>query len=141
MKLKTIVGIVLMVGFTGLLFMNFGDQVGGYMHFAEAEQKGSRAHVVGTWVESQQYQYDPERNLFSFHMEDNQGRVERVVYPDPKPANFEDAEKLVIEGEMKDGVFVANHILVKCPSKYNDQREFQAASADGNAANAAQSQR
>ncbi len=141
MKLKTVVGIVVMVGFTALLFMNFGDQVGGYMHFAEAEEAGSRAHVVGKWVESERYQYDQERNLFSFHMKDNKGRVERVVYPDPKPANFEDAEKLVIEGEMKDGVFVAQHILVKCPSKYNDQREFKAASSDGNARSAGMSQR
>lgn len=141
MKLKTIVGIILLVGFTGLLFINFGNQVGGYMHFSEAEQTGSRAHVVGKWVESQQYQYNRERNLFSFHMEDNKGRVERVVYPDPKPANFEDAEKLVVEGEMQDGVFVANHILVKCPSKYNDQRKFKSASSGGNAENTSMSQR
>lgn len=142
MKPKTIIGLVLMLGFTALLFMNFGDQVGGYMHFEEAETSGSRAHVVGTWVEAEQYQYDQQRNLFSFHMEDNQGRVERVVYPDPKPANFEDAEKLVIEGEMKDGVFVANHILVKCPSKYNDEREFKTTSTSSEqAANTGRSQR
>lgn len=122
MKGKTLFGLVLMVGFTALLFMNFGEQVGGYMNFSEAEYTGSRAHVVGQWVESKQYQYDRKRNLFMFHMKDNQGRVEQIVYPDPKPANFEDAEKLVVEGEMKDGVFVANHILVKCPSKYNDER-------------------
>jgi cytochrome c-type biogenesis protein CcmE len=131
MKGKTLFGLVLMVGFTALLFMNFGDQVGGYMHFAEAEEVGTRAHVVGQWVESKKYRYDQNQNLFSFHMKDDQGRIEQVVYPDPKPANFEDAEKLVIEGEMQDGVFVADHILVKCPSKYNDQREFETTSTSG----------
>jgi cytochrome c-type biogenesis protein CcmE len=38
----------------------------------------------------------------------------------PKPANFEEAEKLVIEGSTQGDVFVADKILTKCPSKYNE---------------------
>lgn len=129
MKAKTVFGILLMVGFTALLFMNFGQQVGGYMGFEEAKASGARAHVVGQWVEAKQFQYNQEKNLFTFHMKDDKGHTERVVYPNPKPANFEDAEKLVVEGEMREGIFVAEHILVKCPSKYNDGREFKAATA------------
>jgi cytochrome c-type biogenesis protein CcmE len=53
-------------------------------------------------------------------MKDEQGAVRQVQYLNPKPANFEDAEKLVIEGTANGDVFVANHILVKCPSKYNE---------------------
>lgn len=131
MKGKTVFGIVLMVGFTTLLFMNFGQTVGGYMNFKEAEQTGARAHVVGQWVESRHFRYNRARNLFSFHMKDENGRVERVVYPHPKPANFEDAEELVVAGEMRNGVFFAEHILVKCPSKYNDASEFQATATSG----------
>lgn len=132
MKGKTIFGLVLMVGFTGLLFLNFGEQVGGYMDFSQASENGSRAHVVGQWVESRQFNYNADRNLFSFYMKDNKGQVEQVVYANPKPANFEDAEKLVVEGQMQDGVFVAEHILVKCPSKYNDTQEnFETATTSG----------
>lgn len=125
MKLKSVIGLALMVGFASLLFMNFGDQVGGYMDFAEAEASGSNAHVVGQWVKDQPSTYDPARNVFTFHMQDDAGLVRQVQYPNPKPANFEDAEKLVIEGYAKGDVFVAEHILVKCPSKYNDARELQ----------------
>lgn len=118
-----------MLGFGGLLFVNFGQQVGGYMNFAEAAETGASAHVVGEWVEDQHFQYDRDRNVFSFYMKDETGTVRLVNYPKPKPANFEDAERLVIEGRADGDVFVANHILVKCPSKYNDGAEFEATSS------------
>lgn len=131
MNVKTVVGVVLMVGFTSLLFLNFGEQVGGYMDFAKAKETGSRAHVIGQWVESQRYSYDPEKNLFTFHMKDKDGNVRRVVYPNPKPANFEQAEELVIQGQIQGDVFRADHILVKCPSKYNDaRRKFEQANSE-----------
>ena len=60
-------------------------------------------------------------------MEDDRGVVRQVRYANPKPASFEDAEKLVVEGHLKDDVFVAEHILMKCPSKYNDTRSLQEA--------------
>ncbi len=119
MKWKTIVGVVILVGFSTLLFLNFGQQVGGYMNFAQAAESGSSAHVVGTWVADQSARYDPDQNLFVFTMEDDAGNIRQVHYRNPKPANFEDAEKLVIEGHAEGEIFVAEHILVKCPSKYN----------------------
>ena len=123
MKTKTIFGFVFLVAFTGLLLTSFGEQVGGYMDFVEAEQTGSKAHVVGMWVDGEPFHYDPATNVFSFTMEDEKGNVRRVKYANPKPANFEDAEKVVIEGYPEGDHFVAEHILVKCPSKYNAAQE------------------
>lgn len=125
MKVKTIAGLVVMIGFASLLLLNFGEQVSGYMSFEEAAQSGARAHVVGQWVQQEQASYDPARNLFTFYMQDDRGVVRQVRYSNPKPASFEDAEKLVIEGSVQGDVFEAEHILMKCPSKYNDQRGLQ----------------
>lgn len=125
MKLKTIIGILVMGGFGALLLLNFGEQVGGYMNFDEAAQSGAKAHVVGQWVQPQQASYDRTSNIFSFYMADDQGNVRQVQYANPKPASFDDAEKVVVEGYLKDDVFVAEHILLKCPSKYNDERSLQ----------------
>ena len=122
MKPKTIIGLIVMVGFASLLLLNFGEQVGGYMGFEEAAETGARAHVVGQWVEDQQTHYDPTHNVFSFYMKDDHGVVRQVRYTNPKPASFEDAEKLVVEGALNGDVFEAEHILMKCPSKYNDQQ-------------------
>lgn len=122
MKWKSIVGLLAMAGFAGLLLFNFGSQVGGYMNFEEAAQAGSKAHVVGTWVEDRPTEYDRSSNVFSFYMRDQSGTVRKVRYPNPKPANFEQAEQVVVEGQMKGEAFAADHILVKCPSKYNNAK-------------------
>ncbi len=127
MKPKTLIGLFVMVAFAALLFLNFGKQVSGYMSFEEAAQTGAKAHVVGLWVKDQPATYDPARNLFSFYMQDDRGVVRQVHYANPKPATFEDAEKLVVEGYVQDDVFVADHILMKCPSKYNDARSLEQA--------------
>ena len=125
MKPKTIIGIVLLVGFSSVLLMNFGTQVGGYMNFEQAEEAGSRAHVVGDWDRDQSFKYDANTNVFSFHMMDELGNVRQVRYMNPKPPNFEDAERLVVDGYPQGEIFVAEHILVKCPSKYEKTDEFE----------------
>lgn len=129
MKPKTIIGLVVMAGFAGLLLMSFGDQVSGYMNFAQAEESGAKAHVVGTWAKQQPVHYDRADNVFTFHMQDEAGQIRKVRYANPKPSNFEEAEQLVVEGYARDDVFVAEHILVKCPSKYNDAKGLDKAQA------------
>lgn len=125
MKWKSIIGLVAMAGFAGMLLLNFGSQVSGYMNFEEAAQTGSKAHVVGTWVEDRPTQYDRSANVFSFYMRDQNGAVRKVRYSDPKPANFEQAEQVVVEGRMNGEAFSASHILVKCPSKYNNGKDLK----------------
>ena len=129
MRPKTVIGIILLVGFGSLLFMSFGDKVGGYMDFAEATETGSNAHVVGVWVKDNHFTYDRDANVFSFEMKDDSGVVRTVVYNDPKPPNFEDAEQVVVEGKMNGSEFQAESILVKCPSKYNDEATFEETAA------------
>jgi cytochrome c-type biogenesis protein CcmE len=130
MKIKTILGVVAILGFGGMLFANFGSQVGGYQNFAKAEATGTRAHVVGTWAEDLPMQYDRQENVFIFHMRDKNGTVRRVRYADPKPANFEEAEEVVVEGYAGEDAFIAESILVKCPSKYNDARGLDSTRAN-----------
>jgi cytochrome c-type biogenesis protein CcmE len=126
---KTIVGVVLLAAFGFLVMRSFGMNVGGYMNFAEAEETGSHAHVIGNWLRDRPLGYDPNTNVFSFWMEDSLGDVRRVSYHGPKPANFEEAVEVVLEGFAEGDGFTATHILVKCPSKYNDGREFADPSA------------
>jgi cytochrome c-type biogenesis protein CcmE len=121
MNKKLIFGIVLLAGFSGLLLQSFGNQVGGYMDYAEAKSSGANAHIVGTWVKEKHFSYDAAANIFRFEMKDEKGNVFPVEYHDMKPPNFEDAEQVVVEGKMEGNAFKASHILVKCPSKYNDQ--------------------
>lgn len=121
MAKRKLIALLMMFTFASLLLMNFGEQVGGYMSFDEAEHRGMSAHVVGDWASDHPMQYDRENDRFVFHMTDEKGNLRRVTYHGHKPENFEQAEQLVIEGHPDGDEFVAKHILVKCPSKYNDQ--------------------
>lgn len=125
MRPKTLLGLGFVLVFGFFVVTSFGASVSGYENFVQAEESGRRAHVVGTWLKERPTTYDPAANVFSFWMADEAGAVRRVVYANPKPANFEDAESVVVDGRMDGDVFAAEHILVKCPSKYNDAREFQ----------------
>ncbi|WP_440998492.1 cytochrome c maturation protein CcmE domain-containing protein [Fodinibius sp. SL11] len=130
MKPKLIIGIIAIVGFTSLLMYNFGNSISTYVNFEQASGMEG-AHVVGKWDDSQDYGFSMETKQFSFYMEDQDGNVRRVIYPKPKPNNFEEADQLVVIGEMQNGVFYANDMLMKCPSKYNnaDEAEFERATA------------
>ena len=128
MKPKLILGIIAIVGFTSLLMYNFGNSISTYVNFDQASSMEG-AHVVGTLDDSKEFGFSMETKQFSFYMEDRDGNVRRVVYPKPKPNNFEQADRLVVIGEMRNDVFYANDMLMKCPSKYNntDASQFKQA--------------
>ncbi len=130
MKPKLVLGIFSIVLFTSLLMYNFGNSISTYVNFEQAESRSS-SHVVGVWDSSQEYGFSRETMQFSFFMKDEDGNVRRVVYPRPKPNNFEQATQLVVIGEMRNNVFHANDMLMKCPSKYNDTSELEFSRAEG----------
>ena len=130
MKPKLIFGIIAIVGFTSLLMYNFGNSISTYVNFEQAQSMDG-AHVVGTLDDSKDFGFSMKTKQFSFYMKDQQGDVRRVVYPKPKPNNFEQADRIVVIGNMENGVFYANDMLMKCPSKYNnnDASQFKQANA------------
>lgn len=125
MKFRVVAGIILIVGFTSLLMWNLGQSIGSYTTFSEAELSGNRSHVIGHWQPDMPHGFDTQRMVFSFHMKDENGDVRRVQYNRAKPNNFEDAESLVVIGQMRNGVFYSDDMLVKCPSKYNDASNLE----------------
>lgn len=119
MKPKLILGVTAIVLFTSLLMYNFGNSISSYVNFEQAATRTS-AHVVGSWDSTLETDFSRETMQFSFHMKDEDGNIRRVVYPRPKPNNFEEATQLVVIGEMRNNTFYADEMLMKCPSKYND---------------------
>jgi cytochrome c-type biogenesis protein CcmE len=53
-------------------------------------------------------------------MKDRTGTEKHVVLLKSKPQDFERSQQVVIVGSMKGDDFIANDILMKCPSKYNN---------------------
>lgn len=103
-----------------------------YVDFKAAKEmadkgENDKVHVVGQLPKSQTGEiegmfYDPQTdpNFFRFKLVDEGKDVQEVLYFNPKPADFERSEKIVVVGAMKNGKFVADKILMKCPSKYEE---------------------
>ncbi len=69
-----------------------------------------------------------DKTSFTFMMVDNDGQEQKVYYNEPVPADFVRAEQVVVIGSYKnENIFVADKILMKCPSKYQET-DVQAAS-------------
>ncbi|MGQ9926840.1 MAG: cytochrome c maturation protein CcmE domain-containing protein [Chloroflexaceae bacterium] len=60
---------------------------------------------------------------FTFMLQDERGKLIKVISDDPRPANFEHAISIVAVGryDPAEQAFMADDLLVKCPSKYQEQ--------------------
>jgi cytochrome c-type biogenesis protein CcmE len=83
---------------------------------------GKFVHLMARLDKNQPVEYDAIKNpnYLSFTAIDTLGKSVKVVYNQPKPENFEMAEKLVLQGKYVDGLFECKTIQTKCPSKYKD---------------------
>lgn len=101
------------------------NESSSYATFAEAQQHSNKTyHVVGQLNKEKDFEYNPEVNvnLFTFYLIDQKGTESKVVFNGTKPQDFEKSEQIVIIGKNKDEYFAAQKILMKCPSKYNDNQ-------------------
>lgn len=107
------------------LFVKSSSELGTYGSFSDSGEN-KMVKVVGILAADPQIHYDPEDdpNLFSFHMEDMEGTVRKVVLNTAKPTDFERSEQIVVSGKINGDIFEANDILLKCPSKYKDEELF-----------------
>lgn len=106
-----------------LIFISTSIDVSTYATFESATQSQSRVKIAGTLNKSKSMEYDPtvDADRFVFHMLDSEGVSNQVVLQKPKPQDFERSEQIVLTGSMEEGVFVADEILMKCPSKYKEE--------------------
>ena len=122
MKKLHVIAIIVIAIAIGVILVSL-KSTSTYADFEEAlENPGKEYHVVGTLDRSSPQVYEPRVNpdAFYFNMVDNKGIVKPVVLHKSKPQDFDKCEQIVLIGEMREGRFHANDILMKCPSKYND---------------------
>ncbi len=121
MRKSAIIGLITIAICVGVLFSLNAD-TSSYSSFSEAAKEQREFHVMGHWEKDKGMHYDAQKdaNHFEFFMKDEKGLVNKVVYIGAKPQDFERSEKLVLIGEMQNDTFYASKILMKCPSKYND---------------------
>jgi len=128
MKKTHIIGIIFIAVILGALSANLFD-AGSYANFAEAfDTPGKEFHVVGAVNKEYPVIYQPQKdpNLTIFHMVDQNEKTTEVHLAKSKPQNFDVSEQVVLIGEAReDGKFHASDILLKCPSKYEEDNQVE----------------
>lgn len=123
MRSKWIVGAVIIVAAAILVFTSFSRSLTPYVSFAEAKEADKRVQVIGAVVKDQvRYDADSLRLIFDLiDTEHDSGSSMTVIYSGAMPGNFDQADRIVCKGQFGDGVFHADELLLKCPSKYEGE--------------------
>ena len=122
MKPKYIISIIVVVAFVVFGAISLKKSLTPYVSFAEAK-KGGTVQIIGKLVEGTDF-YDTQAQKLTFNLTDRENQLQmKVIFNGIKPGNFEQATEIVAIGEFQDGSFVADQLLVKCPSKYQGVEE------------------
>jgi cytochrome c-type biogenesis protein CcmE len=125
MKKTHIFILVFVVAAIGVILSLFAN-TSTYTDFSAAvDNPGKEFHVIGKLVKDKPIVYDTkiDANKFTFYMTDQKGVERLVTYKGVKPQDFEKSEQVVVIGKNENDSFLASSLLLKCPSKYNDEKK------------------
>lgn len=89
-----------------------------YVSVKEAkESKRASVHLAGD-IMKETLDFLPSQGFVRFVIKDEHSDTIPVIYRGAPPANMGDATQAVAIGSVQKGVFEANKLLLKCPSKY-----------------------
>ena len=126
MKAKYIIGGVIIMVFLAWGASAFLKTTIQYVSLDEAWQSKRTVQVLGK-IDFSKVNYNAGQQRLEFAIYDPKSldslTAERmpVVYYGVVPCNFDQATSVVLKGKPKEGVFVADQMLVKCPSKYQGE--------------------
>lgn len=130
MKKSHIFVVIIIAVAIGIIVATAGD-ASTYVSFDEAYQLASNGsskdiHVVGSLKKNEAGEVvglipGADKVSFEFLLLDEKGREQNVFYNEPMPPDFLRSEKVVVIGKYKGDRFIASKILLKCPSKYQDE--------------------
>ena len=126
MKTSYLLALILLAVITSMLISTMSAP-SQYANFGEASRDPDKEFkVIGQLDKEKSIQYDPKinPNLVRFYMLDKQGEKFQVILNQSKPQDMERSEDVVVKGRAENGIFYAHTILLKCPSKYEEQNKF-----------------
>ena len=111
----------------GAVVVAFITQASPYVTIAEAKQSHeTQLHLAGDVIKGT-LRNDAQDHLLVFKIKDQNGDVITVRHTGEVPTELDQVQKVVAIGGVQNGVFVSTKLLVKCPSKYEAEKQTVAA--------------
>lgn len=128
-QIKFIVGGVLIVAAIIYLVASSISSTGAYyltvseLNAQAAEVAGRNIRVSGAVIQESE-DWDAPNLMLTFNMGDEDGEQMVVSFHGSRPSNFSRATEAIVEGRLNsDGVFQADQLMLKCPSRYEEAPE------------------
>lgn len=135
MRAKFIIGgIIVAAAVVYLIASSISSSAQYYLTVKELRDKeqtmaGRNVRVSG-YVVGESIVYNPQASNLSFDIVDSHDELSstvkvqtlKIVYTGPKPDLLQHEAQAIAEGKLNpDGTFAANNLLLKCPTRYEDQ--------------------
>lgn len=126
MKSKAVIGSIIILGAMAWGISSFVGTTVQYVSIAEARTADRTVQVMGK-IDTEQVKYNSAESRLEFAIYDAEALEKshaenmKIVYYGTVPGNFDQATSVVCKGTNKDEGFVAEKLLVKCPSKYQGE--------------------
>ena len=131
MKKSHVIAIIVIAVSIGIIISTAGD-ASNYVDFNKAKDmalsgNSNSIHIVGELTKApdgtvEGIEVGENKLSFSFNMMDENNQMQKVFHPNPIPADFKRSEKIVVIGSYHNDAFIAEKILMKCPSKYQEDQ-------------------
>jgi cytochrome c-type biogenesis protein CcmE len=129
LNLKFVIGGLFLVVIVAALMVQATMTTGAYymtvdeINQAGASLVGERVRVSGSVVDGSE-DWTPQEVTLRFKIAGEDGAQLPIVFYGPRPDNFQRAASAIVEGQLlPDGSFQAESLLLKCPSRYEEEPE------------------
>jgi cytochrome c-type biogenesis protein CcmE len=119
MKKSSILGLVVIAIAIAVIVATY-SKASSYGSFAKAKDSKTDIQIIGHLDKQKELYYDARKdaNYFSFYVRDTDKVECKVIYTGAPLQDFKRSEQIVLTGHMEGNEFHASKILMKCPSKY-----------------------
>lgn len=117
MKKRHVIGIGIIAIVIIFSVISFKSSLTPYVTFAQAKTISGSVQVRGVLVSDQMVMTDGGKAI-QFKLLDETGQEAIIVYKGTKPDGLAQAASIVAIGRYQNNQFIAEKLLVKCPSKY-----------------------
>ncbi len=129
MKAGQLVAVIAAILGIGVVMTAFLINASPYVTIAEARKsEADNLHVPGD-ILKETLNVSTSKGQVTFMIRDKEGDTIPILYKGAPPANMGEATKVVVVGGVKNNIFEARKMILKCPSKYESEASSGAKTA------------